>query len=125
AGERLRRLQKDHDLMKVEAPAEGLVYYGQSQWGQWTTGSSVAARLRQGGRVSADEVVMTIVDPETLFVRATVPEKELWQVRRGLTGTAEPVGYDRTKLPASIDAFSAIPTPDGKYLATVLIDSAR
>jgi HlyD family secretion protein len=125
AAERLARLQNDRKLMTITAPADGIVYYGQCQRGQWTSASSVAARLRQGGRVSDDEVIMTIVEPGNLIVRATVPEKDLWQVRRGMTGTAQPAGYDRTKLSASVDELNTVPNTDGKFLAAVLFDAAK
>ncbi len=125
AVERLARLQRDRQLMKITAPADGIVYYGQCQYGQWSSASSIASRLRPGGRVSADEVIMTIVSPERFFVRATVPEKDLWQVRRGLTGTAQLTGYDDIKLPASVDELNTIPNPDGRYLAALLIDAAQ
>jgi HlyD family secretion protein len=125
AAERLARLQHDRGLMTITAPADGIVYYGQCQNGQWTAASSAATRLRQGGRLSPDEVIMTIVEPGALFVRAVVPEKDLWQIRRGQSGTAQPTALNDTKLPASIDELNTVPNPDGKYLAKVLIDGAQ
>jgi multidrug efflux pump subunit AcrA (membrane-fusion protein) len=125
AAEKLARLQHDRDLMKVTASVDGLVYYGQSSYGKWPQGESILAKLRKGGHVSADEVAITVVDPNSLFVRATVPEKHLWQLRRGLTGSAIPDGYNDLRLAASLDQFSLVPAPGDKYLAKVLVDVER
>jgi HlyD family secretion protein len=125
AAEKLAKLQHDRDLMKITAPVDGLVYYGQSSYGKWTQGESFVAKMRKGGHVSADEVAMTIVDPANLFVRATVPEKHLWQLRRGLSGAVIPEGYNEKRLAASLDEFSLIPVSGDKYLAKVLVDLER
>jgi len=125
AAEKLAKLQRDRGLMKVTSPADGRVYYGTSDHGRWAQAAQLASKLRKGGHVSADEVLLTVVDPGDVVVSATVPEKELWQLRRGLTGSAIPEGYNELRLPASLDEFSRVPTPEGKYLATVLVDFAR
>lgn len=125
AAERLARLQNDRNLMTIVAPANGIVYYGQCQNGQWTTGASMASKLRQGGRISPDEVVLTIVESGAEFVRATVPEKDLWQLRRGQVGAVQPTAYDKHKLPASLDSLNVVPNAEGKYLAKLIIDSAQ
>jgi len=111
--------------MKVTAPTHGRVYNGTSDHGRWGQAAQVASKLRKGGHVSPDEVLITVVDPTDVVVSATVPEKDLWQLRRGLTGSAMPEGYNELRLPASLDKFSLVSTPDGKYLATVLVDFAR
>ncbi len=125
AADKLSKLQHDRELMKISAPADGVVYYGNWTRGQWSGGSTVAARLRKGGRVSPDEVIMTIVDPDSLFVRATVPEKDLWQLKRGLTGTVTPTADGEERLPASLDEFNTTPNAEGKYTVTLLADMAR
>src|SRR5262249_47933094 len=43
--ERLQKLEKDHDAMTIRAPADGIIYYGRSQHGQWATAGMVAAKL--------------------------------------------------------------------------------
>lgn len=125
ANEKLAKLQHDRDLMKVVSPADGLVYFGPCVHGQWPQATLMMNKLRKGGRISPDEVVLTVVDPSSVFVRATVPEKDLWQLRRGLTGSAIPEGYEEHHLPASLDEFSLVPAPEGKYFGTVLVDFAR
>jgi multidrug resistance efflux pump len=125
AVEKLAKLQHDRDLMKITAPVDGVVYYGLCVHGKWSQGDEFATKLRTGGRITPDEVMMTLVDPTSVFVRATVPERDLWQLRRGLTGSVTPEGYDEHRLPASLDEFSLVPAPGDKYLATVLIDAAR
>ncbi len=125
AADKLAKLQHDRDLMKVTAPADGMVYFGSCLHGQWTQAAQLNSKLHKGGHISADEVVMTIVNPDNVFVRATLPEKDLWEVKRGLTGTATPEGFEQQHLPASLDEFSLVPAPEGKYFGSVLVDFAR
>ena len=125
ANEKLTKLTHDRDLMKVASPADGVVYFGSCTHGQWTQAAQMMNKLRKGGRVSPDEIVLTLVDPSTVFARATIPEKDLWQMRRGLTGSATPEGFEEMHLPASLDEFSLVPAPEGKYFGTVLVDFAR
>ncbi len=125
AADKLAKLQRDRDFMKITAPADGVVYFGACTHGQWTQAAQLINKLRKGGHVSSDEVVMSVVDPETVFVRATLPEKNLSQVKRGLTGSVTPEGYEDEHLPASLDEFSLVPAPEGKYFSTILVDFAR
>ena len=50
---------------------DGMVYYGACENGKWTTGSSVSRKLIPTGKLSANEVFMTIVNPEKLTLKAT------------------------------------------------------
>ncbi len=125
AADKLSKLQHDRDLMKITAPTDGVVYYGSWTRGQWSGGSSVAQRMRKGGRISADEVFITIVDPDSLVVRASVPEKDLWQIKRGLLGSIAPTADGDQRLPASLDAFNTTPNAEGKFSVTLLADTAQ
>ncbi len=112
--QRLAELEMDHKLMTLAAPAEGVVYYGRCVDGKWRRGSS-AESLRSNGSISANDVFMTIVDPRPLVVRASVPEKHLADVPRGLQGTATPAGFPELKLSARLERIDRVPNADTEF----------
>ena len=75
--EKLADLRRDRDRFTVHSPADGLVYYGRCERGQWSP-AAMAPKLRKGGTIAPDEVFMTVVVPRPLDVRASVDEKELY-----------------------------------------------
>jgi multidrug resistance efflux pump len=121
ATERLAKLKRDREAMTLKTPADGIVYYGRCLRGQWTTAAATADKLQPGGQLQPKEVILTIVQPKGLFVRAEVEEKELHHLRAGMTArviaTARPDG----KLPATIESLSAVPVTPGKFLARVAV----
>lgn len=122
ADEKLARLKEDRESLVVRAPAGGIVYYGKSVRGNWTGGAALEAKLLRGGRLTANEVFMTIVQPRPLTVRATVPEKELHAIRPGLRGKAVPVGFPDVKIPARVKSVSPIPVTPGSFEAVLHLD---
>src|SRR5262249_3080851 len=70
--ERLQKLEMDHKAMTIRAPVDGIVYYGRSQHGQWTTAATVAAKLQPGGIVMPAETIVTVVTPRPYFIHAVV-----------------------------------------------------
>ena len=115
AAENLAKLKADRRAMVVRAPMAGVVYYGRCVRGRWTTIKTVSAKLVRGGTVLPEEVFMTIVDAKALRVRATVPEKELHRLRKGLAGTAAPTGYPDRKLKVTLAATSTVPVSSGQF----------
>jgi multidrug efflux pump subunit AcrA (membrane-fusion protein) len=125
ASDRLQKLKKDRELFTVKAPTDGIVYYGKSTHGQWTTGSSVAPRLTRGGTVMPDEVIFTLVKPRPVFVRATVEEKERHLLKPGLKGKAVVTAFPDVKLPARVESVSIIPTTPGNFDARIAIEPGK
>ncbi len=112
--ERLAKLEADRKMMTLEAPAEGVVYFGRCVDGSWRRGSSAEA-LRPGGTLSANDVFMTIVEPRPLAVRASVAEKHLADLRQGLQGTATPAGFPKMELPVRLTRIAAVPDAGTKF----------
>jgi multidrug efflux pump subunit AcrA (membrane-fusion protein) len=119
--EKLEDLQGDRDLMRVNAPMDGVVYYGQFKRGEWSGAGSGAEKLKKGGSVSANDVFMTVVKPRPMVIRAKVPEKNVHQFRPGLKGTVRPTGYPEMRLPATVTDFSAIPVTAGNFEALLRV----
>jgi multidrug efflux pump subunit AcrA (membrane-fusion protein) len=122
ATEKLRNLEKDREAFTVRAPADGLVYHGKCLRGQWTTAAAVSARLQRGGMINAEEVIMTIVAPRPVFVRATVEEKDLHLLKVNLKGRAIPAGYPDVKLPCCIAGILPVPITQGNFDARVVLE---
>jgi multidrug resistance efflux pump len=115
--EKLKRLLADREMLKVVAPIDGIVYYGQYRRGEWTGASGAADDMRPGGDVTVGEVFMTILQPRPLAIRASVPEKDLHWVRPALSGKVEATGYPDLKLTATVSSVDAVPAIGNKFEA--------
>jgi RND family efflux transporter MFP subunit len=122
AASRLQKLLRDREAMTVKAPADGIVYYGRCVRGQWTTASTVGAKLQRGGMLQPEEVVLTIVKPGPVVVRAVVEEKDLPHVRKGMKGKVVPTAAPDHKLPGMVENVSPVPVTAGSFDATVTLD---
>ena len=118
--EALADLKADRKAMTIKAPVSGVVYYGRCNRGKWSS-TTVAARLVPKGKISPDEVFMTIVDPKSLFVRVSVSEKDFGLLAPGLTGQAAPTAYPQKTLAVKLDKFSTIPTASGQFDARLAL----
>jgi multidrug efflux pump subunit AcrA (membrane-fusion protein) len=111
--------------MTIKAAADGIVYYGRSVRGQWATAAAMAPRLQRGGMLQPEEVLLTIVQPRPLFVRAEVEEKHFAQLRPGLAGKILLTANPDLKLSGKLESLSAIPVAAGKFEARVAIDGGN
>lgn len=123
--ERLAKLEKDREGMIVHAPADGIVYYGKCQHGQWTTAAMVTPKLQPGGIVMPDEVLLTVVTPRPFYVEATVEEKDLYRLKPDLKGKAVLTGFPDVKLPATVKGVSAVPLTPGSFAARVAVEPGQ
>jgi len=110
--ERLKKLLADRAAMTVKAPAAGVVYYGKCVRGKFSSSSSStgSSGLRKGSSLVPKQVFMTIVKPRPMFIRTSVAEKQLHQVRAGIKGSAVPTGYPDMKLTAIVQRVATVPT---------------
>ena len=115
--EKFAKLKEDRELMSITAPASGIVYYGKCVRGKWSGASSIADKLRPGATASAG-TLMTIVSPRPLQVRATVPEKDLHWVKKGMRGTVKPTAIPDERAAATISEVDRIMGVDNAYSAT-------
>jgi len=118
---RLADLKTDLESMTVKAPAEGMVYYGACENGKWTSGGSIAKKLIPGGKLLANEVFMTIIDPEKVVLKATIQESELGNFKIGEKGTASPVSASDKKLQVKLEDLGWIPMPGGGFEAKMSV----
>jgi hypothetical protein len=112
--EQFAKLQQDREWLSVTAPTDGIVYYGQCVRGQWSS-AAVAAALRPEGTVAPKQVIVTIVKPRPMFVRASLPEASLHLVAAGIAGRATPTAWPNVRVPVAVEQVSVLPVADGTY----------
>jgi HlyD family secretion protein len=117
AVEKLADLRHDRELFTIHAPADGLVYYGRSERGNWPGASAMASKLRKGGAILPDEVFITLVSPRPLVVRSAVDEKDLHHLagRAELKGRARPAADPDLSLSARLTSLVSVPREPGKF----------
>jgi HlyD family secretion protein len=121
ADKRLADLKKDLENFDIRSPIDGVVYYGACEAGKWTTGATVAKKLIPTGKLTPNEVFMTIVKPEKLVLRAVVQEGDLAQLKPGLEGKASPISASDKKLPAKLEDLGSVPLPGGGFEAKLSV----
>jgi HlyD family secretion protein len=123
--EKLEKLRRDQTLMNLKAPRSGVVYYGACKLGVWATGSSVASELQPGHSAQPHEVLMTIIEPSSLAVRAVVPESQLHLLQAGLTGRVVATAFPDERLSATLGELPKYPDVSGKFPVRLTLDAAR
>lgn len=121
AAEKLAKLKQDLKGLRARAPFDGVVYYGDCEFGKWTTGAAVAKKLVPGGKLAPREVAMTVVNPGRLQLRAAVAETDLYKVKPGLKGFATPVSAPGKQLEARVDTLGSVPLPAGGFDAILVL----
>jgi multidrug efflux pump subunit AcrA (membrane-fusion protein) len=122
---RIADLKQDLANLTVRAPMDGVVYYGACENGRWTTGAVLAKKLVPGGRLSANEVFMTVLDPDKLVIKAVVPESELSRVEPGSKGQAVPTAAADKKLIVKVEEVGLVPLPGGGFEATLSVEQEK
>jgi RND family efflux transporter MFP subunit len=118
--DRIAKLKRDRETMTVKAPIDGIVHYGKSNRGQWST--ALENRLLHGGTFMPDEVFVSIVAERPLEVRATAEEKDLRDIRPGQSVQIVPTAFPLHKLPGKIERLVAVPSNPGNFDVFVSVD---
>ncbi|HKS15758.1 MAG TPA: hypothetical protein VJU16_00440, partial [Planctomycetota bacterium] len=90
--ESLARLRKDEELLKVEAPADGTVWYGQFEGGAWQGVEEGLKSLKVGEKVQANQPLLTLV-PAALCVKTAVAEDRLTDLPPGTEAKVTAVAF--------------------------------
>jgi len=124
AAEKLADLRADRETMTVHSPADGLVYYGRAERGQWTSGAATAQKLHKGGIIAPDEVFITVVSPRPVDIRATVEEKDLYALTqpKELKGVVTPTFDPERRLPARLTSVVSVPREPGKFEVVIAVE---
>jgi hypothetical protein len=116
--DRLSKLMTDRSLMELKAPADGIVYYGDcDDDGDWSDVASLIAKLKPHYSVSADTIVMTVIERRPLKVLADVSEDKRADFSVGESAKVAPPLENSEWLPAKLASVSAVPIAKGKFAA--------
>lgn len=113
--ERMKRLLADRELLTVKAPIDGIVYYGKITRGRTSDANAFAEALRPKGGISPQQVVMTVVQPRPMCIRANFGEGDLHDMRPNLKGIATPPSFPDLHLPVTVETTSDIPVSPGAF----------
>ncbi len=123
--ERHSKLVSDRALMLLRAPSDGTVYYGKCVAGKWSEVASYMSKLKPFGTVTANKVLMTIVQQRPLYVQAALAEKELPDFEGGLPATLIPAGDTDLELPGKVTKILGIPGGDKKFAMQLEVDTVN
>lgn len=122
AEQKLGELVADREKMVVKAPCDGVLYYGEFERGKWKGAGSGASKLRPGGSVSSNDVLMTIVPQRTDRVVFTVSEEDRRWITSGLEGTATPTVDPHMIVPVEVTHVASVPFASGQFEAEANVD---
>lgn len=125
AEKRLADLKADLDILTVRSPIDGVIYYGACQNGKWTTAPAVLPKLIPGGRLTPNEIFITVVNPERLRVRSIVSEADWSKISMGTRAQVMPTTHPERKLSARVEELGNYPLPMGGYETVLSFDSAE
>ncbi len=120
------KFRKDKDMLTLNAPCDGVVYYGDYNGkysaGKWNNAAEVAASLKIEEDVRNGLILFTIIDPKPTQLRLTVPEKELHWIKIGTKGTVTPTAFPNVRYKTQVMQRNDIPSPAGDYVAMLSVD---
>lgn len=113
--DRHTKLLGDKELMEIESPADGIVYYGQCVNGRWSDTPSLINRYKPHSNVPSGAILMTIVQMRPLYVTSTVDETKRPEVAKGQKIKAALPAEGGDRIGGDVTSISPIPTSPGKF----------
>ncbi len=114
---KLTAREKDRKLMRITAAEPGIVYYGAFRNGRWVY-DDAKRQLRKGGTVRVHQVVMTIVNPQSIAIVASVDELDAGLLKAGQNAVAVPEITRYRKLDAKLTHIDTVPDTPDSFLAS-------
>jgi len=115
-------LTSDGERLVLKAETDGVVYYGQYTGGKWSVGATGTARtLKVGQSITANGVVMTIVNPTQQRIRLLVDEKDIERIQTEQKCSVIPTAFPNSKIDGTVESVSLIPEISGKFLVACLV----
>ena len=96
----------------VQIPVKDVTPNG---WNVNRMSQSMRAKLRPFGSVTPGTVLLTIVQPGSLSIVATVSEKSFPQIHDGLTATIRPTGDTELEWEGNVAHVETVPISRGKF----------
>ncbi|MGI9240518.1 MAG: efflux RND transporter periplasmic adaptor subunit [Verrucomicrobiales bacterium] len=113
AAKKLGELKRDFAVLKdISSPVDGVVYFGQSKNGNWTS-AEAAKKLIPGGKLAPRLPFMTIVGEGDLRVQTKIPEDKLALLKQGARGYMTPTSDPLLRIPARLGKINYASSPVG------------
>ena len=112
--EQLQKLLEDRAALTITATRAGLAVPGQLARGKWTKLAPTPGGLAVGDKVSANQVLFSIVQWGPAVVRTTVPEASVLDVEVGQAATVTPAATPDSSLAAEITRVARV-SADGNF----------
>ena len=110
----LGRLRGDRAFLEITAPSGGLAVRGELAKGKWTKLATEPGGLKAGSKVSANQVLYTIVQAGPRVVRTVVKEASILEVEPGQTAMIAPTATPGARLEAKVRRVAPVST-DGRF----------
>ena len=109
------KLLQDRQLMEIKSPADGIVFYGQAVNGRWADTATLITKYKPKSNVSANSVLMTIVDTRPLYVISSIDEGKRPDVSDGQKAKIALPAEDAERVAGEVKSISPIPVGPGKF----------
>jgi multidrug efflux pump subunit AcrA (membrane-fusion protein) len=113
--ERHSKLIKDRELMEIKSPADGIVFYGQAVNGRWSDTAGLITKYKPKNNVTANSVLMTIVETRPLYVLSSIDEGKRPEVSDGQKAKIALPAEDVERVAGEVKSISPIPVGAGKF----------
>jgi multidrug efflux pump subunit AcrA (membrane-fusion protein) len=122
---KLKRMQQDEQLLKLTSPIDGVVVYGQAEYGKWTTTEAMRTSLRPGGSITPHQVIMTIIPDQGASLWVEIPEKHIGTCQVDQQGEFFPTAYAGSTFPCHLKGFTRVFAKEGIFSGEVDLDTAK
>ncbi|WP_442509886.1 HlyD family efflux transporter periplasmic adaptor subunit [Novipirellula sp. SH528] len=114
-----KALQAERRGLVLSSPIDGLVYHGQLTRGKL---GDKASTFDVKSKVTARQVVATIVQPDRLRITADISEDQRAKVNVGMKGSAIPKAFPELKIPVTIQSIAKVPYAANKIECVLVIN---
>lgn len=123
--EKLAKIKADRAMMDIQAPADGIVYYGSMHNGRWNPASAIKV-LKIGGKLPAHLPLLTFIPAKTpLTISAFAKEGNLGDLKQGIKGHAITHLNPYQSLNITLGKMDTHPQTDGTYHINVTPDNQK
>ena len=118
----LKELREERKKVVLQTPIEGIVLHGKVTRGKI---SDKPSTIDEGTKVTAKQVIATIVNPARLQVRVDLAEKQLAEIKVGQKCTIVPSAFPQAKINGTVKSISSVPYAGTKFDCVVSFRNSK
>lgn len=115
AAEDLAKARADLAAASQAAPFDGVVYWGKCSGGRWPARETLGPKLASGAMAKAEDVLLTVVEPSEMLVRASAAEGKLRLLKAGQDARATAEYCGDQPLAVRLEGLCPVPEAPGKF----------